>query len=102
MMLRMVTRIHFVIVVCLCLLLFGFGGATISNQRDVGAGPATAPQTVYVTDFDLEARDMQPERGPLSPLRQQRERLGASCLNRQALRDLLLRRSSTGHAVVCV
>ena len=38
-------------VVCICLLFFGFGGAKITDERDTGAGLATAPQMIYVADF---------------------------------------------------
>ncbi|HBA55379.1 MAG TPA: hypothetical protein DCZ04_13235 [Syntrophorhabdus aromaticivorans] len=59
-------------IVCLCLLLSGFGSAKISGRRDVGAGPVTTPQVVYVTDFDLEAESIRSGPGLLQSLRQGR------------------------------
>jgi hypothetical protein len=54
-------------VICFCFLLFGFGGAKISGQREVGAGPSNIPQVIYVTDFDLEVQDVQSGPGILHP-----------------------------------
>ncbi len=48
--------------VSLCFLLFGFGGAKVTDRRDVGIGPSAAPQMIYVTDFDLEVQDVKSRR----------------------------------------
>ena len=56
--------------VSLCFLLFGFGGAKVTDRRDVGIGPIATPQMIYVTDFDLEAQDVQSGPG-LLPQRKQ-------------------------------
>jgi len=61
---------------CLCLPFSGHGAARISSERDVGAGPVTTPRMIYVSDFDLEAQDVQTDSGPLAPLRQQRGHTG--------------------------
>jgi len=57
-------------IVCLFLMLLGFGGAKVSGQRDAGAGPATMPRVIYVMDFDLEVQDIQSGTGPLQSRRQ--------------------------------
>ncbi len=54
-------------VICFCFLLFGFGGAKISSQREVGSVPSNMPQVIYVTDFDLEVQDIQSGPGILRP-----------------------------------
>lgn len=54
----------------LCFLLFGFGGAKVTDRRDVGIGPSAAPQMIYVTDFDLEVQDVKSGPG-LLPQRKQ-------------------------------
>lgn len=56
--------------VSLCFLLFGFGGAKVTDRRDVGIGPSATPQMIYVTDFDLEVRDVKSRPG-LLPQRKQ-------------------------------
>ncbi|OPX96274.1 MAG: hypothetical protein A4E58_01791 [Syntrophorhabdus sp. PtaB.Bin006] len=61
-----------IVIVCLCLLLSGFGGAKISGTRDVGTAPTYAPQMIYVTDFDLEVQDIQSDPGLVQSLRQGR------------------------------
>jgi hypothetical protein len=57
-------------VATLCFLLFGFGGAKVTDRRDVGIGPVATPQMIYVTDFDLEVQDVQSGPG-LLPQRKQ-------------------------------
>ena len=74
---RMVSVFTGVALLCLCLPSPGFGGATISSEHDAGVGPVTTPRIIYVTNFDLEAQDVQTETGPLAPLRQQHGRLGS-------------------------
>ena len=59
-------------IVCLSLMLLGFGGAKVSGQRDAGAGPATTPPVIYVMDFDLEVGDVQSATGPVQSRRQGR------------------------------
>jgi hypothetical protein len=56
--------------VSLCFLFFGFGGAKVTDRRDVGIGPAATPQIIYVTDFDLEVQDVKSGPG-LLPQRKQ-------------------------------
>ena len=56
--------------VSLCFLLVGFGGAKVTDRRDVGIGPNATPQMIYVTDFDLEVQDVKSEPG-LLPQRKQ-------------------------------
>ncbi|OPY82955.1 MAG: hypothetical protein A4E65_00738 [Syntrophorhabdus sp. PtaU1.Bin153] len=75
-------------ILCLCFFLSGFGGAKISGTRDVGTGPATAPQTVYVTDFDLEAEDIESGPGLLQSRRQGRgSRINIGPASRSAQKD---------------
>jgi len=59
-------------IVCLFLMLLGFGGAKVYGQRDAGAGPATTPRVIYVMDFDIEVQDVQSGTGPLQSRRQGR------------------------------
>lgn len=59
-----------IVMVSLCFLLFGFGGAKVTDRRDVGIGPSAMPQMIYVTDFDLEVRDVKSGPG-LLPQRKQ-------------------------------
>jgi hypothetical protein len=73
---RIVRVVTGIAMLCFCFQAPGFGAARISGERDVGAGPATVPRTIYVSDFDLEAQDIQTETGPLESLRQQRGRTG--------------------------
>ncbi len=54
----------------ICFILFGFGGAKVTDKRDVGIGPVGTPQMIYVTDFDLEVQDVQSGPG-LLPQRKQ-------------------------------
>lgn len=54
----------------ICFLLFGFGGAKVTDRRDVGLGPVATPQMIYVTDFDLEVQDVKSGPG-LLPQRKQ-------------------------------
>lgn len=61
-----------IILVCLSLMLLGFGGAKASGQGDAGTGPATVPRVIYVMDFDLEVGDIQSAKGPLQSRRQGR------------------------------
>ncbi len=59
-------------ILCSSLLFFGFGGAKISGQRDLGAGSTTSPQTIYVTDFEIDVENVQSRQGPVQSLRQGR------------------------------
>jgi len=56
--------------ISLCFLLVGFGGAKVTDRRDVGIGPSATPQMIYVTDFDLEIQDVKSGPG-LLPQRKQ-------------------------------
>lgn len=56
-------------ILCACILLLGFGGAKISNEHDLGAGPTAMPQVVYVTDFDLDVGKAQSKPGLIQSLR---------------------------------
>ena len=64
-----------IVALCLCLPLPGFGAARVSSEGDTGAGPVTTPRIIYVSDFDLEAQDIQADTGPVGPLKQ-RSRTG--------------------------
>jgi hypothetical protein len=59
-----------VVMVSLCFLFFGFGGAKVTDRRDVGIGSVATPQMIYVTDFDLEVQDVKSGPG-LLPQRKQ-------------------------------
>ncbi len=71
------------IIVCfLCLMTLGCSRATISREREMHAGPVAAPKMIYVTDFELEAADIQSDKGLLKsqpqrsgPLRDTAKRL---------------------------
>jgi hypothetical protein len=53
--------------VVLGFLLFGCASAKISGQREVGAVPTAKPTVIYVTDFELDAQNIQSEPGLLPP-----------------------------------
>jgi len=48
-----------VLLISLCLLLFGFGSVKTVSERDTGPGPLSPPGVIYVEDFDLEAEEIQ-------------------------------------------
>ena len=49
----------------LIFLLSAFQTARISNERELGAQPVTKPALIYVTDFELEAQNIESEPGLL-------------------------------------
>ena len=52
----------------LCVLLAGCGTAKVARQQASGATPATAPTTIYVANFELDAADIKSEPGMLPSL----------------------------------
>lgn len=74
-------------VVSLCFLLFGFGGAKVTDRRDVGIGPTATPQMIYVTDFDLEVQDVKSGPGFLPQRKQPGPRPNIGPKARSAQKD---------------
>ena len=53
--------------VALGLVLAGCGSATVSGRREVGLTPTAPPAVVHVTDFELDAQQIQAEKSLLPP-----------------------------------
>lgn len=64
---RLMSHIFAVISVGLCLALCACGTATVSSRNAIGAAPIVKPQTIHVTDFDLDAGRIKSEQGILPP-----------------------------------
>ena len=55
------------LVVAISLIVLGCGTATVSERRDVGPAPVTAPAVIYVADFDFETQHLKTETRVLPP-----------------------------------
>ena len=49
----------------LCAALCGCGTAKVSSKHEIGAAPTGKPKMIYVSDFDLDAANIQSEPGLL-------------------------------------